>query len=212
MAPRRGGRRSLASAVVLAELLRQPGVEEQVALRSGVGVLALHGGLEERTAEIARAVAERADASYYAVVQPADLRWHVPSHQFDPAESDALTSVLEHCSRLVSLHGYGRAGYWTTVLVGGGDRPLAAALGLALRVALPDYEICDEVEAIPDGLRGLDPRNPVNAGRGGGVQLELPPRVRGIGRHWAGYAEPGFPPPTAALVDVLAEFATASAA
>jgi phage replication-related protein YjqB (UPF0714/DUF867 family) len=33
-------------------------------------------------------------------------------------------------------------------------------------------------------LRGLHPANPVNRVRNGGVQLELPPRVRGYGRYW----------------------------
>jgi phage replication-related protein YjqB (UPF0714/DUF867 family) len=32
-------------------------------------------------------------------------------------------------------------------------------------------------------LRGLHPENPVNRARAGGVQLELPPRVRNLGPH-----------------------------
>src|SRR5690606_39793265 len=66
--------------LVFAELLAHPGVEEQVELRSRFGFLAIHGGsLERGTAEVADAAAEQAGASLYAVRQPDDLRWHVPS-------------------------------------------------------------------------------------------------------------------------------------
>ena len=193
---------------VFAELLTSPGVEERVELRSPVGFLALHGGLEEQTAEIAEAAAERAGATLYAVVQPCDLAWHIPSHLFDPADSPRLRAVLEHCDVVVSVHGYGRRGLWTTLLLGGAARSLAARLADELRRALPVYEVVDEVTTIPAELRGLDPRNPVNRCRGGGVQLELPPRVRGIGPHWADLDDSGFTPHTEALVDALARFAT----
>jgi phage replication-related protein YjqB (UPF0714/DUF867 family) len=36
----------------------------------------------------------------------------------------------------------------------------------------------DDVERIPPHLRGVHRANPVNRVRGGGVQIELPPRVR----------------------------------
>jgi hypothetical protein len=47
----------------------------------------------------------------------------------------------------------------------------------------------------------------VNRPRGGGVQLELPPRVRGFGRYWDGYEGDGWPPHPAAFVAALASFA-----
>ena len=50
--------------------------------------------------------------------------------------------------------------------------------------------------AIPRELRGLHPDNPVNVPPDGGVQLELPPRVRGLGPRWADWAGDGFVPPT----------------
>jgi len=193
---------------VFSELLDHEGVEERAELRSRVGFLALHGGLEQRTAEIASSAAGRAGATWYAVVQPPDLRWHVPSHQFDPGVSPLLRQVLEHCDVIVSVHGFGRAGLWTSLLLGGSARGLAGELGIALRDALPAYEVLDDVDAIPPELRGLDPRNPVNLARAGGVQLELPPRVRGIGPHWADFDGSGFTPHTEALVDALAGFAT----
>jgi phage replication-related protein YjqB (UPF0714/DUF867 family) len=194
---------------VFAELLASPGVVEHCTLRSRVGFLALHGGLEEGTAEIVQAAAESAGASAYAVVQPPDFAWHIPSHRLDPAASPRLLAVLDHCETVVSVHGFGRAGYWTSVLVGGADRGRAVELGEHLRVALPEYEILDEITAIPQGLRGLDERNPVNRARGGGVQLELPPRVRGIGPHWKQFDGDGLTPHTQALVQALVAFARA---
>ncbi len=192
---------------MFAELLATPGVEERAVLRSRVGFLALHGGLEAATAEIAHAAAEAAGASLYAVVQPDDVAWHIPSHHVEPAASPDLLALLDHCDVVVSVHGYGRAGFWKSVLVGGGSRTLATALAQRLRAVLPEYSIVDDLMAIPEGLRGLDPRNPVNRTRRGGVQIELPPRVRGIGPHWAGFEGAGFTPHTAALVGGLTEFA-----
>jgi phage replication-related protein YjqB (UPF0714/DUF867 family) len=192
---------------VFADLLAHPGVDESSEIAGRVGFLALHGGLERGTAEIARAAATRSGASWYAVVQPPDLRWHVPSHRFDPEVSPHLARVLDHCDLVVSIHGYGREGLWTTLLLGGDDRRCARALGTCLRGALPEYEVLDDLDAIPRELRGVDPRNPVNRARGGGVQLELPPRVRGMGPHWAGHDEQEPVPHTAALVDGLVEFA-----
>jgi phage replication-related protein YjqB (UPF0714/DUF867 family) len=169
---------------VLDELLATPGVEERCVLGSSFGFLALHGGLEAHTAEIAHAAAVASNASMYAVVQPDDLRWHVPSHAYDPAESDALVAFLDHVDCAVSVHGFGGLrgsdDRWITGLLGGSNRELAARLARLLRDALPGYQWIDDLDAIPHHLRGVHPDNPVNRPRGGGVQLELPPRVRRI--------------------------------
>ena len=195
-----------------AGLLASPGVEERCVLRSRFGFLALHGGLERATAELATEAAQRAGASVYAVVQPPDLRWHVPSLRFDPGESPRLAAFLAHVEVVVSLHGYGglRASddRWTTVLVGGGNRVLAGEFAARMRVALPQYSWLDDVGAIPRSHAGVHPANPVNHPRGGGVQLELPPRLRGYGRYWATFDGDGWPPHSAVLLDELAAFAT----
>jgi phage replication-related protein YjqB (UPF0714/DUF867 family) len=68
--------------------------------------------------------------------------------------------------------------------------------------------VVTDLDAIPTELRGLHPANPVNLPAGGGAQLELPPRVRGLTPHWAGWSGPGLPPPTEALVAALAEAAS----
>jgi phage replication-related protein YjqB (UPF0714/DUF867 family) len=194
---------------VFGELLQMPGVVEDVQLRSRIGFMAIHGGsLERRTAELATLAAERAGASLYAVRQPEDLRWHLPSHLVDPGASPALSEFVGHVDVVYSLHGYGRAGFWTTLLLGGANRAVAAATADALRAALPGYLVVDDVDAIPADLRGLHPTNPVNLPRRGGVQLELPPRVRGLGPHWRTAPDDELVPPACALVDALAALAT----
>jgi phage replication-related protein YjqB (UPF0714/DUF867 family) len=167
---------------VFADLLAHPGVTERVELRSRFGFLAIHGGsLERGTAEIARRAADAADASVYTVEQPDDFRWHLPSHLVVPECSPELAGFLEHAERVVSIHGYGRDGFWTRLLLGGRDRALAAQIAPVLRTGLEHYEVVDDIDVIPAELRGLHPENPVNRTRGGGVQLELPPRVRNLG-------------------------------
>lgn len=165
---------------MLEELLATPGVEEICELRSTFGILAFHGGnLERGTDEIATAAADAAGASLYVIRQPPDLRWHLPSVEFQPERSPALAAFLAHVEVAVAVHGYGREGWWTTLLVGGQHRPLAARLAGHLRDGLGEgFTIQDDLEAIPRELRGVNPRNPVNLVRGTGVQLELPPRVR----------------------------------
>ena len=162
-----------------AELLEHDGVEEDLELRSAFGLMAFHGGsLEEGTDVIASAVAEQAGASLYAVRQPVGLRWHLPSVEIGPSDSNSLAAFLEHVDVAVAIHGYGRDGMWATLLLGGSNRPLAAHVGTHLRAAMPGYEVVDELETIPTDLRGVHRANPVNLPRGGGVQLELPPRTR----------------------------------
>jgi phage replication-related protein YjqB (UPF0714/DUF867 family) len=100
---------------------------------------------------------------------------------------------------------------FTTLLLGGQNRDLGRHLGLRLQGALPDFEVVDDLDRIPRELRGLHPDNPVNRPRGAGVQLELPPRVRGLGPFWADFrAEHGddaHPPHTEALIAALADAA-----
>ena len=191
-----------------AELLATPGVEEVVELRSPFGFMAFHGGSLERVTDVvARAAAERAGASCYAVLQPPDLRWHLPSTRFTPEASPALARFLAHIEVAVALHGYGRAGRWTSLLLGGTNRALAAHVGRSLAAALRDHEVVTDLDRVPPELRGLHAANPVNRPRAGGAQLELPPRVRGLTPHWAGWSGPGLPPPTEALVAALAQAA-----
>ena len=167
---------------MLADLLAHDGVSETLDLRAEFAFMAIHGGsLERGTAEVARRAAELTGASLYAVEQPDELQWHVPSHLYDPAASPKLFAFLEHVDVVVSLHGYGREGFWTRVLLGGANRDFAHAAGERMRPHLDGFEVIDDVDAIPRELRGVHPRNPCNLTRSGGVQVELPPRARGLG-------------------------------
>ncbi len=188
-----------------ARLLATEGVVEVLELRSRFGFLAFHGGsLEERTDVIASAAAEAAGATYYGVLLPPGLQWHIPSARVDPAESGQLAAFVAHVEVGVAVHGFGRHGYWTTLLAGGGNRDLARHLGSHLRAALPGYAVATELEDIPQGLRGQHPDNPVNRLCGGGVQLELPPRVRGNTPRCPPPGDDGLVPDARALVDALA--------
>jgi phage replication-related protein YjqB (UPF0714/DUF867 family) len=164
-----------------AELLANPGVREESVLRSTFGFMAFHGGnLERVTDDIARTAAERSGASYYGVIQEYPLREHLPSIEVNPRSSPVLAAFVAHIEIVIAIHGYGRDGLWTSVLLGGTNRPLANVVAQVLTPLLPRYSIVDELEAIPKELRGLHPQNPVNLPRLGGVQIELPPRIRGL--------------------------------
>jgi len=190
---------------VFDELLAHPGVEEIVEIRSTFGFMAYHGGsLEEVTDVVATAAAEQAGASLYAVLQPPGFRWHIPSTEVRPEHSEGLAEFLDHVDVVVTVHGYGREGMWTTLLVGGQNRTLAEHVASHLRPVLPDYTIATDLDQIPAALRGLHPENPANRPRGGGCQLELPPRVRGRSPIWKDWQGPGLVPHTASLIDGLA--------
>ncbi len=175
-------------------------------LGSRVGVMAYHGGdLEVGTDLIADQVAERTGASLYAVRQPDGMRHHLPSKRFRPEQSERLAAFVDHVDVVVTLHGYGRRSMFRSVLLGGRNRTFASVVAACLRRTLPGYEVIDDLDQIPPELRGVHPQNPVNLPAQQGVQVELPPRVRGNGPFWNGW-DGGFPTPhTERLVDGLVE-------
>lgn len=199
----------MTSAAPFRELLDSDGVREVCELRGKLGFMAYHGGaLEALTDVIAERAAERSGASYYGVLQPHDLLWHVPSHQIDPAQSDTLAEFVQHVDVVITIHGYGRHGYWTTLLLGGQNRAFAEHVAAHLRPQLPDYQIDTDIDTMPIELRGLHARNPVNLPRQQGVQIELPPRVRGVSPIWKDWKGPGLVPHSEALIDALVSAAT----
>src|SRR5690606_34753518 len=133
---------------------------------------------EEMTDVIAERAADAADASVYVVRHPDHYPHHLPSASYHAKESKQLREFLDHVEFAVSLHGYGRIGRSTELLAGGRNRELAHHL--ACHVVVPGYRVITDLGAIPRELRGLHPDNPVNQVRGGGTQLELSARVRGI--------------------------------
>lgn len=187
----------------LSELLSDPTVAEVSRLRSRFGFLAIHGGgLEQMTDVIAERAADAAGASVYLLRHPDRYPHHLPSARFDPCESPRLAEFLDHVDVAVSLHGYGRIGRSTQLLAGGRNRALAAHL--ARHIQLPGYHVVTDLDAIPRELRGLHPDNPVNRVRGGGTQLELSVRVRGLSPRSPLPGPDGLSPVTAALVRGLA--------
>lgn len=155
---------------------------------------------------IARSAAAASDASYYGVVQPQSLQRHVPSIRVTRDQSSALDRFLDHVDVVITIHGFGRRPLFTSLLLGGRNRELAAHVAGHLRPALPAYSIVDELDRIPTELQGVHARNPVNVPRDAGVQIELPPRVRGSSPLWWDW-EHGLVPHTIALIDALAESA-----
>jgi phage replication-related protein YjqB (UPF0714/DUF867 family) len=210
------------SAVDLAELLSFPGVREVCDLRSHVGFMALHGGSQDRgTHEIASRAAERAGASYYAIIQPRDLRIHLTSRRHDPDRSERLGAFLRHVRIAISIHGFGREGFclgidpagslliepYGPALLGrqtgplrgiilGGRNPdlLDAARGL-LHDRFTGYRLADGRVRL-----GFHPQNPVNLPSSHGIQIELPPGLRGIGD----FGEELVPSPDGIVTEVIA--------
>jgi phage replication-related protein YjqB (UPF0714/DUF867 family) len=150
---------------------------------------------------IAERAADAADASVYLVRHPDRYPHHLSSARYDPAESSRLAEFLDYVDVTVSLHGYGRIGRGTQLLAGGRNRIFAAHL--ARHLDLPGYQVITDLDKIPLELRGLHRRNPVNRASGGGTQLELPPRVRGISPRSLPPGRDGLSPMTSALVQGL---------
>lgn len=187
-----------------ADLLAHPDVVEECELRGPLGFMAYHGGgLEETTDVIAREAASRSGASYYGVLHPADWELHVPSTRVSPDDSPTLARFVAHVRVVITVHGFGRRPMLTSVLLGGRNRKLAGHVAGHLRAALPAYDIVDDLDRIPVELRGIHARNPVNLPPHAGVQVELPPRIRGSSPLWWDW-EHGLTPHTEALIDGLA--------
>jgi phage replication-related protein YjqB (UPF0714/DUF867 family)/gamma-glutamylcyclotransferase (GGCT)/AIG2-like uncharacterized protein YtfP len=187
----------------LSELLADPDVAEASTLRSTFGFLAIHGGgLEKMTDVIAERAADAAGASFYLVRHPPGYPNHLSSSAFRGEESATLAAFLEHVEFVVSVHGYGRVNRSTQLLVGGRNRTLATHI--AHHVVISGYEVVTDLEHIPRELRGMHQDNPVNRTRGGGAQVELSPRVRGISPRSGMIGDDGLTRATSALVKGLA--------
>ncbi|MBB82944.1 MAG: replication protein, partial [Deltaproteobacteria bacterium] len=148
----------------LREFLARPDVVERCVIGGRFGVMAYHGGNLERTTDaVATEVAERTGASLYTVAQAAPSRTHLASTAFDPAHSEALARFLDHVDVVITVHGYGRRRLRHHLLLGGGNRALARHVAGHLRRDLPArYVVLDDLERIPNELRGQHDRNPVN--------------------------------------------------
>ncbi|MFK4112043.1 poly-gamma-glutamate hydrolase family protein [Streptomyces sp. NPDC002176] len=145
-------------------------------LAGPIGLLALHGGVEGGTAELAAEVAARTGATLLTFTQPLGPPTHIPSTRMSPCTP--LTTFLTHTTLTISLHGHSRRDAPRTIYVGGSNRPAARVLATALSDRAPLFLPLTALSEIPAPLRGLHPDNPVNRTRDGGVQLELPVLAR----------------------------------
>lgn len=166
-----------------------------------VGLLALHGGNEGGTAELAGLVARATGATCLVFGPPGNSApVHIPSTRMAPEHSALLSEFVTSVAVTVSLHGHLRPDAPHTVFLGGGNRRAARFLAEAFAAHAPGFAAVTDIAAIPVALRGLSPANPVNLTRHGGVQVELPLRAR-TGRPGR---RPGIPDePPRPVVDAL---------
>ncbi|MBI4801658.1 MAG: poly-gamma-glutamate hydrolase family protein [Elusimicrobia bacterium] len=136
---------------------------------SPVSVFAIHGGdIETATSRLARNIAG-ADFNLYIFngwLGPDSGKLHITSVNFDDPQALALSSGGVFA---VSLHVQADRGQWVCV---GGAAPEAGRL-----VAAALYAAGFAAEAPCRKLPGVNPRNIVNRGRLGGMQLEITPRL-----------------------------------
>ena len=152
--------------------------------------MAYHGGsLEEVTDVVATAAAEKAGASLYAVVQPPDFRWHIPSTEVRPEHSAALREFLDHVEVVVTVHGYGREGFWTTLLLGGQNRDARRPCRVAPAARAPRLHDRHRPRLDPVGAAGPASREPGEpaawrrrAARAAATGARAQPDLEGLGR------------------------------
>ena len=163
----------------LRELLARPGVVERCELRSKFGLMAIHGGgLEQMTDVIAAAAAAQAGASCSRCSTPTTSAPPLVA-VLPPRGVGDLAAFLEHIEVVVSIHGYGRKGSWTSILAGGRNRRLAAAIAAEASARLPDYEVVTELTRIPTELAASAPATRSTFRRPGRA-ARTAARVRGL--------------------------------
>jgi phage replication-related protein YjqB (UPF0714/DUF867 family) len=165
--------------------------------------MALHGGSQDRgTHEIASQAAAQVGASYYAIIQPSDLRVHLTSRRHDPDQSERMAAFLAHVDVAISVHGFGRdsfnlfvdpaggmviepygpalrgrqTGPLRGIIIGGQNVQLLTVARRLLNGRFAGFHVADERIRL-----GFHSENPVNLPLDHGVQIELPPGLRGIG-------------------------------
>jgi phage replication-related protein YjqB (UPF0714/DUF867 family) len=137
-----------------------------------VAVIAPHGGgIENGTSELARAIAGNDFSLYLFEGMRASKNYtalHLTSRYFDEPE---CLQLIAACPYVIAVHGC--AGLEPSVLMGGRDAELGAALGAAIEAA--------GINVVTSGHRfpAVHPDNVCNRGaRGQGVQLEVTESLR----------------------------------
>jgi phage replication-related protein YjqB (UPF0714/DUF867 family) len=188
--------------------LAEPGVVEHVELRSPFGFMAFHGGaLERQTDRIAVAAADAAGASLYMVSHPEPDRRTSPPRPSTvtphrPCARSSTTCASSSPCTATAVTACSRRCCW-----GGRTAGSQRRSGRCSPTPSPTTSCSTTSTRSPGSCAGSTPDNPVNLPPEGGVQLELPPRVRGLGPRWADWSGDGLVPPAEALVDALAAVA-----
>jgi phage replication-related protein YjqB (UPF0714/DUF867 family) len=130
------------------------------------------------------------------------LRVHLTSRRHNPDHSALLRTFLQHVDIAISVHGFGRDSFalWIDperglviepygpatrgnqsgplrgVIVGGRNAELLSVARRLLNDRFAGYHVADERVRL-----GFHPDNPANLPSERGIQVELPPGLRGIG-------------------------------
>ena len=140
--------------------------------RTGLAVMAPHGGGIEPGTDIIAAAIAGADHAFYAFrgIRPsANAYLHITSERFDEPRALALVNKVQS---VVTIHGCRHSR--PAVFVGGMDLKFKDTVTFALQRAGFDVRRSD----MP-GLEGVHPRNLCNRGRRGkGIQLEISDTLR----------------------------------
>jgi hypothetical protein len=154
------------------------------------------------------------------------MRIHIRSRCHDPAHSAALRRFLVHVEVGLSVHGFGRDSFRVAVdpirgvlvepygprllhgqtgplrgvIIGGRNAELLEQARRSLSARLAGYRVGSDRVRL-----GFHPANPVNLPRLAGVQIELPPALRGIGDFGDRPAPDADDPALATVIDALVE-------
>ena len=141
-----------------------------------IAVLAYHAKTEAGTAEIAEAVHEKSPSSMYVFKGN-----RVASTKVTHTHSDKLKSLVKEAETAVSVHGYkNKKGVDNNVIyVSGQHGKLSSKIAKELQKNFGDnYHIETNPDYIPKHLQGKSDYNIVNKFEKGGVQIELPEKLR----------------------------------
>jgi len=149
-----------------------------------IAVLAYHAKTEEGTGDVAEDISKNSNASLYVFEGK-----RVPSTKITPTNSEDLNRMVQEKRTAVSMHAYHKQGnyekqgkkydYKDTVFVSGQNSELAKKIATELEDSLGhEYHIETNPDYIPAHLKGMSKHNIANKFKEGGVQVEMPRKLR----------------------------------